>query len=516
MAQLVRSEIYPLVASIGGLNAKDPIVNMGEQYALSLINLIPTTQSLIRRKGYELVNTVSADNSIEGLFSYNKIDGSSVLIATANKDFFNVATNTSILGSPAPTITSNKWRAVNFSNRMYFVNGVDDVVYYDGTSVKSAGYTISGVAPTIKFSNVSHYRQRIYFVQSDSLSLWYGGLGYIQGDLSEYDMSTIFTKGGRIVYAGASTNEIGGNDANIFCVVTSVGEVVFFEGYSPDSETWQIRGHFYISDILPTSRGDPCFNYGSDLQLITSEGIVSISSILNGSKSEFDEQKYKSLTDNIVLKFSKAVQTSGSYFGWQGCYSSDNNIIVVNVPTSSNTSEQYVMHTTSRAWCQFSGINALRWCSSGGKLYFGDSSGNVWLYTGDKDGVTSLYNGDSVYIKIETAYSSLGVPTLNKKLGLVRPIFKHSTDISLSGVVTSDYIMKVPLSFPTIRNDNAGGAWNNGDWDISTWGGSAVDWFTASINGIGRVFSIALEGNSEESSFELFEFDLTFERGGYL
>ena len=530
MSQLVRSEIYPIPAPVGGWNTKDPLVSMEEKYATYLENLVPTTKSVIRRKGSKKVNTIFSNKEVKGLFSYNATDGTSTIIATGNSTFVNAKTSADLVSTTAeekPTITSDKWKADQFCNRMYFVNGLDQCCVYDGTNVKKAAYvpydeTTEEEVEGVIFSNVSHYRTRIYFVQSDSLSLWYGGLNYIQGHLTEYDISSLVTQGGRIVYAGASTNEVGTIDANLFCVITSTGEILVFSGYSPSSETWEIVGHFYVSPVLPTSKGDCYFNYGSDIHMITREGVISVSAVLNGVKDSLNEAKYKSLTDLISSEFSTEINASKALFGWQGCYSPSNNLILINIPKENLATheiyyEQFVMQTISQGWCKFTGVNGERWVESDGALYFVTPTGTLYQYTGDYDYYDESNPSveTSVTARLETAYNALGVPTLNKKLGLIKPICKSIHFGTTALGVKMDYYTLLEATIPDIPGGKPA-RWNVGRWDLGAWGDEEVAMYVCSINGIGRTFSITFQTSQYFSSFEIYEFDVTFERGGFL
>ena len=55
---------------------------------------------------------------------------------------------------------------------------------YDGSTVSNAAYT--GIADDNKLVDVCVYKERLFFVEKDSASIWYLPVGTVTGALTEF------------------------------------------------------------------------------------------------------------------------------------------------------------------------------------------------------------------------------------------------------------------------------------------------------------------------------------------
>ena len=79
-----------------------------------------------------------------------------------------------------------------------------------------------------------------------------------------------------------------------------------------------------------------------------------------------------SITDKINSAMTRAVSTYGSVFGWQLVVYPKQNMLLLNVPSSTaNSQSQYVMNTITKSWAKFTGWAANCWELWGDELYFG-------------------------------------------------------------------------------------------------------------------------------------------------
>lgn len=501
--------VWEQVALIGGWNARDPLPNMPSEDAIELTNMIPDTTSVKKREGYQRqCDITSVTDDVETLVSYNKTDGTKVLIAGTNDSFYNVSTSTSSdIKDAGLTITDNSWQSIQSGGRLHLVNGVDSIAYYPDGSNKVAAASWTGIT-TEKMVNVSLYNTRVYFVEKDSLSVWYGNTAAISGGLTEYPMSSLFDNGGYLVFCGSSTNNIGDTQADLFIAMSSEGELLAFSGSYPGDSAWQIIGHFQ----LPRPMGyRAAFKMGSDLQIITEEGVIALSQVLSNQQSA---GKYNALTDKISKAFTTASLNYRSNSGWQGVYCPKKNLILINIPITSAT-EQYVMNTLSGGWCNFQNLEAKSLCISDGNLYFGDNNGTIWKY-GDtsNDSVYSGEVGDSISISCRTAFTDCGNPTANKLFTAILPIIKTASSPPLSLGLNIDY-REGGDTFP-IGSSEDGALWDTATWETSTWSGESinVNWF--SVDGIGYKMSIILKGEFSSMDLEMFSFYILYKKGGVL
>jgi len=498
------ASIYVQTAPIGGWDSKNPLPVMPEENAIELINLIPGSSSVRKRKGYQIFQTVDAGESIETMLSYNTITGTNDLLACVDDDIYKVTSSSANSVKDAGlTILSNLWQSTQFGNKLFLVNGENDIVYYPNGSGDAEEASFTGIT-TEKFLNVSSYNNRLYFVENNNTSVWYGEVKSIAGDLTEYDLQYLLNKGGYLLYAGSSTNNIGNIQADLFVVITSEGEVLVFQGDYPGSTTWIIVGHFYIPRPMDTRS---FFQMGSDLQMITEGGIIALSDILNGGEIA---GKYNTVTDNINVEFSNSGKLYKSNKYWQGVYNTQDNLVIINVPKTSAI-EQYVMDTTSGGWCKFQNIQALSWVVQDGVAYFGSDDGIVYEY-----GQVENDDGEKVKIKGRTAFTFLENAKITKLFTMIKPIIKTTEDAPLTLGLNVDFDDSAVATVIS-PSDTIVAEWDDAEWDDAEWADGLTikkDWY--SIEGQGLNCSILFAGEFDNIELEIFAFYILYKIGGGL
>ena len=93
-------------------------------------------------------------------------------------------------------ITQGRWRGVNMNGQGILVNGTDEPLRLDsGGSWLAHGFSGTGLTPS-HLSQVSVFKNRLFFLQKDSSKLWYGELNAITGTLSSIDLGLVNEMGG--------------------------------------------------------------------------------------------------------------------------------------------------------------------------------------------------------------------------------------------------------------------------------------------------------------------------------
>src|SRR3546814_19230905 len=85
------------------------------------------------------------------------------------------------------------------------------------------------------------YKNRLYFVQKDTMDAWYLAADAVGGAATKYPMAGIFGLGGSLLFGQRWSLSSGGDgglsEQNAF--VSTEGEVAIFQGLSPeDNQTW--------------------------------------------------------------------------------------------------------------------------------------------------------------------------------------------------------------------------------------------------------------------------------------
>jgi hypothetical protein len=275
---------------------------------------------------------------------------------------------------------------------------------------------------------------------------------------------------------------------------TNKGEVFVYGGANPGDSTWTLIGKFFI----PVPLGRRCkFNLGPDLIIITEQGAIPMSSVLNSSGSS--GYSYATATDKIQSAFITAAKASGTSFGWEGIVYPRGGFAMINVPVSEGVrADQYVLNTLTGAWCRFRNQLATCWCLHKGALYFGSTSGAVYLADdADSD------NGSDITATCIQAFSYLGDRARVKRVTLARPVMQATAGAEMTYDIAADFDTR-PLTNVVTVDAGEGVLWDEGDWDVASWADDEVpvlEW--ASAAAIGRAIGVQMGGSFSNVSIRV-------------
>lgn len=362
------------------------------------------------------------------------------------------------------------------------------------------GQAISTVT-SANFSNVATLASRLFFIEKNSLHLWYLPVGAIQGSAQIFDISQQCMLGGHLV-AMATWSQDGGAGPNDYsCFFTSQGEVVIYQGTDPtQTTTWSKVGTFRIPEPI----GLRCvLKSGADVAVVTTLGVVALSTVLPISISG---QGRSAVTDKIKGAFQTAYQQAGSIPGWQVIEYPKGALVVVNVPQSDETTiQQYVMNTVTGAWCNFVGLNALCWTLFGQNLFFGNAAGNVIQFDVSENDDGAPING--IAFPAFSAFKTAGF----KRFLMARPLYTGALGISPPVELRVDYDVSPPSGAQQIIPSPLspwGSPWNS-PWGAQT--AAVSEW--QCVEGIGQVGSIMIPVSSL-STLTVNHIDVLLEGGG--
>lgn len=484
------SKTYSVPAPTKGWNSLDTVALMDEKYAVILQNFIPTSSSVSLRKGSSNWAT-GITGRVETLAIYNGA-ASSKLFAAAVGNIYDV-TLQGVVGAPVVTGKTNaRWQHVNFATVggqfMYMVNGADSPMLYDGTTwtpiTAVSAPAITGVT-TSTLINVSSFKNRLWFIEANSLRAWYLAAGAIAGAANSFDLSGVFPRGGYLMAMGDWTLDSGEGVDDYAVFVSSEGEVAVYQGTDPASaSTWALTGIYQIGSPI----GRRCLTkFASDLVIINQDGFQLLSAALSSSRA-YSQQ---SVTDKIQPSIGEMINTYGVNYGWEVNVFPKEDAIFLNIPITGG-SQQYLMNTRTKGWCNITGWDASTFEMLNDNLYFGTTDKVMKAFDGTSDAGVAIA-GEALQ-----AFSYMGNSSL-KYWEMARPII--STDSSSLGILLGlnvDYDMTAPTGTPTFSNVSVG-AWDTAIWDIDVWGGSMQirkDWQT--VGGVG--YSAALHMKTQSSA----------------
>jgi hypothetical protein len=370
-------------------------------------------------------------------------------------------------------------------------------------------YTVNGITGVNSntFVNVNLFKNRLYFCQNNSLSFWYLDVTAISGVANSFALGAFFRNGGFLQAMGTWTLDAGYGVDDFAVYVTSMGEVLVYQGTNPSDPTaWAMKGLWQMGQTFSRR----CFfKWGGDLLMLTQDGLVPLTSALQSDRLD----PRINLTDKIYFAVSQAASLYYANFGWQINYLAEANMLIFNIPTNDGI-EQYVMNTINKSWARFTGISANCFVVAGDEnMYFGGNGFVGQYFTGYSDNNTNITG------TCQQAYNYFNSPGQLKRFTLVRPIFQ--TDNGLPTVlcgISTDF-ETVPLINQIAFNSaiNKTGVWDTGKWDQSNWGGGLVTTkYWQGVTGLGFSGAINLNVASQGIDFRWASVDYVMESGGVL
>jgi hypothetical protein len=363
-------------------------------------------------------------------------------------------------------------------------------------------FGVTGVNPNT-FVNVNLFKNRLYFTQKDTLSVWYLPTNALGGAASQLDFGGIARNGGFLQGMATWTLDAGQGADDYAVFITNMGEIIVYNGTDPsDVTTWALKGVWQLGYVFSRR----CFyKWAGDIMLLTQDGLVPLASALQSSRLD----PRINITDKIYYEISKEADAYSTYFGWQVIYYAKPNMLVINIPNPTGT-EQYVMHTISKAWCNFTGINTTCFELHNDDLYFGGAGyvGKFWDTNAD--------NGGQISATCQQAYSYFDKPGQQKRFTMVRPTFL--VDVGTPGIyagINTDFQTQNNLGKVTFVNTPTTTAvWDAAHWDNDVFAGNLVisrQW--QGVTGLGYAGGINLNMVSAGIDVHWVSTDFVMEQG---
>lgn len=463
-----------------GWNARDSVAAMDKADAVQLTNWFPTPSDVQVRKGSAAHVTGITDGGaaqVETLASYRPVTGSHKLFGFAGTRVFDCTSAGAVGMAEITGQTNARWQTTNFTsdggNFLICVNGADDMLLYDGVSwapIDTASTpSITNVA-TSDLIHVNVFKERVWYVEKSALSVWYTAVGEFAGALTELDLGSVFKKGGYLMAMGTWTVDGGNGIDDLAVFITSQGEVAVYQGTNPaSSTTWALVGIFNIGAPL----GRRCLQkYGGDLLIATLDGVVP------ASKAFIDDRTSSAvaLSDRISGALRDAANLYGANFGWEITQYPKGGALIVNIPKAANSQCQFVMNTTTSAWCDFTGWTANTFEIHNDELYFGMLGEVRKAWTGTSD------VGAAIVAEAIGAFDYFGNRNGQKQVTMIRPVIgwdANPTEFLIG--VDADFVTQTPSGAIAFAS-GSGGVWDTAVWDASVWGGDVrlnTLWYTA-------------------------------------
>jgi hypothetical protein len=384
---------------------------------------------------------------------------------------------------------------------------------YTMASTPALNATVVGTYTTIgitgvnsnTFINVNLFKNRLYFTQKDTLSCWYLPVDSIGGAASPLYFGSIARNSGYLQAMGTWTLDAGQGADDYAVFVTSMGEVIVYNGTDPSSATtWALKGVWQLGQ---TFNRRCFFKWSGDLLLLTQDGLVPLASALQSSRLD----PRVNLTDKIYYPISQAATLYYAQFGWQIQYFASENMLILNIPIP-NGMEQYVMHTITKSWARFTNIQGYCWEVSGNSdMHFGSNGyvANFYISNSDDD--------NNITATAQQAYSYFDNPGQLKRFTMVRPILQSTGGVpSVLCGISVDFDTQSQLGAVSFNpNTQTEGIWDTAKWDGNIWSGGLITtkiW--QGVTGIGYTGSVNINAASRGIELHWASTDYVMESGG--
>lgn len=449
--------------------------------------------------------------------SFDPDDGAAsvaTVVSSATGETYTVQGNATIMGPQVVVgITNGKWQWVNMgngtNNYLIMVNGVDSPRYYNGTAwvavTGASSPALTGLTTT-SIIGVFVSKGRLYFIEKESLSIWYLAAGAVGGALTEFDLSAVAKKGGYLMAGATWTVDAGDGPDDRIVLMTSEGEAIVYAGTNPGSATaWALVGVYDIGRPI----GRRCMQkLGGDLVVITQNGAFPLSAALQSATIDYR----LALSFKIEPAFTETARTYGATFGWEATLFPGRSALLVNVPKSEGGEhEQYVMNTLTKAWCKFTEWDAETFVVFNGLLYFTTGTKVVKGWTGTMDGTSDIV----AYGK--TAFSYFGRKGLLKQFKMFRPVLAVNGNLNFLTDVDVDF-NDAPLTGTATYTATSGGLWDSALWDVGLWGGGldVVKEWTSPAQYTGYCAAAKIKVATNSLTVRWMASDFVYEYGGPL
>lgn len=518
--------------------ARGPDVPPG---AAVLENFMPTATGVVLRRGTVRKATLPDNKPVRSIFTYTS-GAQKELFAATDDGIWNITTVESPNSwglvdqdgdymSPDPAQeqvfgqesvyqldvltgqSSGDWSVVQFATAggefLVGVNGVDDAFLYDGTDFTSTSITFPAGSSltTADLSYVWVYKQRIWFIEKDSLNAWYLPVDQVGGELTLWPMGGVFVMGGSLVWGQTWSLDAGGSGGlSEQCVFTTTeGQVAAYQGLSPDvDQGWQKVGVYRI--------GKPMGKHGfilagGDIVIATTVGLISLA---ESSRSDYAALGQGAVSYPIEDEWVRMVRERGQQ-DWRCEVWADGQMVVISPPHSGDADPfVFVVNANTGKWAKFTGWSVRSMAVFQDGLYYGRGDGAVcqaWV-GGTDEGLP--YVG-----RMLPLFDDLDAPASLKVAKMARVITRsrHPARGQLSGHVN------YRVNFPAAPNPHAvvsGNEWDTGTWGSSIWDATGAeivssDW--VSVSGAGHDLAIGAQftsGSIVPLDVELVRIDLTY------
>lgn len=406
--------------------------------------------------------------------------------------------------------TSGAWSVVQFATPggvfLRAVNGTNTSQVYDGATWSTTP-AITGV-DSATLSNVFVFKQRLFFLQKDSLDAWYLPAASIGGAAVKFPLGGVFSRGGSLLFGGSWSIDGGGGLTAQCIFVTTEGEVAVYQGTDPSTAaTWSLVGVYRVGKPLGPKAW---IHAGGDLVIGTDIGFVPLSQAVS---RDFAALSPTAISYPIETAWNDAVSARPG-LNWSCEVWPSKQMVLIALPTVPSTVPQmFVANARTGAWSLFTGWDATCVQLFDNRLFYGSTGGLIVEAEVGGSDQGDLYTSSCVPL-----FDPLKSPS-SLKVGMsARATLLSPVKVKATLSMQKDFNVNLPSAPDDIRTAS-GSLWGVGIWGTDTWGTTAAkqvfqSW--QSVNGSGYSVAPAVQvssGGIVPPDVELVALDLTYDLG---
>lgn len=471
----VPAEVVTIPAAVGGVSSARSIGAPAPGFAQIIENGFPT-QTGVKPRGGCRRQATTGTRAVQSLMTYES-GTLRKMFAGANGKIFDVTDPvdaTVAMAADVTGLTGNDWVSVNFATPggvfLVGVNGADLHEVYDGAAWAANTPAITGKS-SATFSFVWAYASRLWFIEKNTLSVWYLPVDSIGGAATEVSLKGQFPGGGSLLYGGTWSSDTGSGLNQKIVFVSTNGEALGYTGTDPSSSsTWSRVG---VYDVAKPLGKKSSVNVGGELLMTTANGIIPLSesvvkdvaALSLAAVTKEINPAFKAIASiyrNNSWALTKWDEKNLAMLSFAGTYTLAGGIDVIDaIPVA------FIVNLETGAWnSKYTGWDVQCSVKFNGKLYFGSANGRIYEAEsgGSDDGSAYLFK----YLEWPSAMNDTGQ---TKQFLEVRTTFTYSVPFNAQIGLSTDYQVIWPTAPSAAADVLTGGFWGTGGfWDLGgTW-----------------------------------------------
>lgn len=364
-------------------------------------------------------------------------------------------------------------------------------------------------------SYVCKYRNRLFFIETKSMNIWYLGIDSIGGTLTKIPLSGAATHGGYLMFMASWSIDAGDGIDDKLVIGTSEGEILIFTGSNPaDPNNWRQEGRYEISPPLGMNAHT---NVGGDLLVLTVDGIVPISQAITKSAGQLE----LALITRTIKRMWRDEVLAKRGLPWTMRKWDEYGANFITLPGGAAGNRYCLaMNNTTGAFARALGWDAMCFLRMRGDLFFGTQGGIIMQAnrTGYDDGkpyVATLVGG----------WEMFQAGSQDVIWHQARAIFTAPAGEPFEPQIsaTVDFVVTIPPPPPAGPDPGVTDVWDEGKWDHAKWDAPAPSkpvnrntmWVSVGMTGFSHAPIVQVTVAQQATpDVELVAIAATYERAG--